>query len=322
MGSSTSTRTSTSKKSADIIPHQCKKILLLGPRGFGKDTFLKQLKLLYGNGFDDEYRIKLIPHIYKQTIKGIQYLTKQCNINLFSEDGKMAAEYLLNFNKDIPEEGNKALPIESIQILLKEQMIIFMHKFGVLNENTYFLSHIDRIAQQDYIPNDEDIINASVDDPDLKLKELEFDIKIRRMMLTINITNPCVENSNWDECKNIYLNNRDRFSFVIFIASSSCYDDGYINDMNLSLLLYGYIGIYYDRDEVPDELILLIKQFYDKQVVFNAMSEQLQMYRDIALDESKNVTLFLNKTDILKSKLRVPIKNVFPGFEEFDEDPK
>ena len=301
---------------AEICRYTPKSILLLGPKASGKYTFLKQLQFLYGDEFDVEYKIALIPHIHKQTIEEIKLIVKQCDTNLFSEEAKSAATYITIFDYDTEStDKDQDSLIKSARILCKEPLIRFMQSFGEQNESSYFLSHIDRIIEENYFPNDQDIVNVSVDDPNLKLKELEFNIEIKDRKYNIDIINPSLTSSNWDECKK-RLNEKSTFDLIIFIASLTCYDDGYINDADLLLLLYGFVGVYYDRDKVPDELISLIKQFYDDRILFNAMTEQLKMYNDIS--GSNILILFLNKYDILESKLNhKPIMNVFPGFEDY-----
>ena len=52
-----------------IIQSKFKQLLILGTKGSGKNTLCKQLRIIYGNGFNDDQREELKDQIYVQILQ-------------------------------------------------------------------------------------------------------------------------------------------------------------------------------------------------------------------------------------------------------------
>eukprot|EP01084_Bolivina_argentea_P155122 270356_1 len=88
-----------------------------------------------------------------------------------------------------------------------------------------------------------------------------------------------------------------------------------MSDSDLNALLTGYIDIVYDVYNVPNELILLIKQFVDMSDIGNAMTEQLELFDYICNCEplqDTSMLLFLNKKDLFADKITKYIRKEVP----------
>eukprot|EP01084_Bolivina_argentea_P155123 270357_1 len=96
-----------------------------------------------------------------------------------------------------------------------------------------------------------------------------------------------------------------------------------MSDSDLNALLTGYIDIVYDVYNVPNELILLIKQFVDMSDIGNAMTEQLELFDYICNCEplqDTSMLLFLNKKDLFSDKIQtIPLQKC-PSFASYSGD--
>jgi len=141
---------------ADSLIH---KMLLLGAGESGKSTLFKQMVALYGTGFTDEERRQYPAIIHNNVVMSLQTLVKQsenfgCKI-LCTE----AMEYVRDMPQDAPinkanEKHFRAL-VADPGIL---ETITHKSKFQLLDSTPYFFARIPKIAVDDYMPDDQDVL--------------------------------------------------------------------------------------------------------------------------------------------------------------------
>lgn len=160
------------------------KLLLLGAGSSGKSTFFKQLCQIHGNGFQQQDIEQARQNIYDCIIDQMKQLVEQCvdNIKIQEEDGingddqdgddqyeyklsgnvKEAADYILSpkiprggidITQDIARLITTLWDDESIK-----QTFISRTNLGVVDSAPHFFEQIDRIADNQYVPTDQDIL--------------------------------------------------------------------------------------------------------------------------------------------------------------------
>lgn len=175
------------------------KVLLLGSGESGKSTIVKQMKIIHQNGFSHEELLEYKPFVYKNVldcIKNIisaimdlepdliknqpdvpQLTIEENNAELsldttLDEKGRKHIldiaelndifdyEYSLNaeetFSEEIAAKIKHVYNTPEVQTFIKFQQ----GNFYLIDSTNYFLSDLDRIAQADYIPSQQDILRT------------------------------------------------------------------------------------------------------------------------------------------------------------------
>ena len=149
------------------------KMLLLGTANSGKSTLMKQLNMIYGDGYNERDRKAYKNSIYSQIIKQIQlilyamYELQENEPDKFGhlqlrDAGNKAAEFFDNLQETV-ETIDKNIA-KNIEILWKESAIreVFdiraQLEHEIYDSSCYFFNQITRIGTQRYMPTDEDIL--------------------------------------------------------------------------------------------------------------------------------------------------------------------
>lgn len=147
------------------------KILLLGAGESGKSTILKQIKIIHQNGFTERDKQDYRPFIYQNIITSSQSVVKA--LYHFKLDGelksvnKVELNQILNYEVSMDTELTLIDPstIVIIKKLVQEPVVIKLinghsSEFYLLDSAAYFFSSLERICQNDYIPNEMDILRT------------------------------------------------------------------------------------------------------------------------------------------------------------------
>ncbi|KAK3826716.1 MAG: G-protein complex alpha subunit GpaA/FadA, partial [Linnemannia gamsii] len=141
-------------------------IYLLGPSETGKTTVLKQLKLLYGRkGLDVERQTyRRVVHLNAmKAIQALSYGLQKCNIPLEKPENIVHLETIT----DAKAETDMFLDmVPAIKALWADTGIQKCYRTGtninLQDSAQYFLDSVDRISEPDYVPTDDDILQARV----------------------------------------------------------------------------------------------------------------------------------------------------------------
>ena len=175
-----------------LISHGERKLLLMGCKGSGKSTIMKHLQMIHGHGYSEKDGLRFICHIYRYISCIIQSLIMKFNW----DDLCVSAQhinYIMNFNKD--EEVNEDEKFDYDLICAMKSVWndngvkrrCLMGEFG----NYYWFRNIDRILSDQYVPNDQDILQ--IPNTDTNIVQQMLDIKQDRFI----IINPCRKYSEW-----------------------------------------------------------------------------------------------------------------------------
>ncbi|KAM8940507.1 guanine nucleotide-binding protein subunit alpha-15-like [Pelodytes ibericus] len=215
------------------------KLLLLGTGESGKSTFIKQMRIIHGTGFSEEDR------------KGYARLVHQ-NIITCTQSLLEAMESLL-ITYDRPENKINGKLIQQldaykIQQIEKEHAAAIkklwndagIHKcyerrteYQLLDSAKYYLSNLERLMHDSYLPTDEDILRVRM--PTTGINEYGFTVdKINLRM--VDVGGQKSERRKW-------IHSFENVSALIYLASLSEYDqqleeDRKDNRMRESLALF------------------------------------------------------------------------------------
>ncbi|KAJ6231680.1 guanine nucleotide-binding protein g(o) subunit alpha [Anaeramoeba flamelloides] len=212
-------------------------ILLLGSGESGKSTIARQMKIIHQNGFSELEKMKFKTIIHSNIIEYIQELIQLIDIKKLPE----LNENLDSIKKEImglmPDSGINSELAEKITLLWENSSIQEAFKIGSLSRipcsAEYFLSNIEKFSDENYIPDETDILNTRA--RTTGILTTEFELNSRKFTL-IDVGGQRNERKKWINCF-------ENVTGVLFVSSLSEYDqvlfeDENINRMHESLLLF------------------------------------------------------------------------------------
>ncbi|KAI6226398.1 Guanine nucleotide-binding proteinG(I) subunit alpha [Aphelenchoides fujianensis] len=177
------------------------KLLLLGAGESGKSTVLKQMRIMYSNGYSDEERRSYKPVVYQNTIQSMMAILKamgSLHIEFDSPLRKQDAHVLVTALQTM-NEGEIS---PEIIVLMKRlwndrglQECVGRSREYQLNDSArYYLNALDRISLPEYVPTQDDVLRTRIKTTGwfvstsiilfLNKKDL-FEEKIRKSPLTL-----------------------------------------------------------------------------------------------------------------------------------------
>jgi len=196
------------------------KILLLGPGESGKSTVFKQMKIIQDEGgFSDEEKASFRDQIYNNCVSQMRTIIEAV-INLRTplsrKESLDYAQQIMKVTRDVTwtkELGNmiKALWADpGIQEVYQKRGKLYQ-----LNDTAnYFLDNIDRINEENYLPNESDVLRVRVRSTGIEEAEFVFD---KKMFRVIDVGGQRSERRKWIHCF-------DGVTAVLFCASLADYD--------------------------------------------------------------------------------------------------
>ncbi|KAL4657879.1 guanine nucleotide-binding protein subunit alpha-13-like isoform X3 [Arapaima gigas] len=261
------------------------KILLLGAGESGKSTFLKQMRIIHGQDFDQRAKEEFRTTIYSNVIKGIRVLVDaraKLHIPWGDQSNETHGETMMAFDtRAVPAAGVETKVflqlLPSICALWADSGIQNAYdrrrEFQLGESVKYFLDNLDTLGQPDYLPTQQDILLARR--PTKGIHEYDFEIKNVPFKM-VDVGGQRSERRRWFECF-------DSVTSILFLVSSSEFDQVLMEDRQT-----------------------------------NRLTESLNIFETIVNNRvfsNVSIILFLNKTDLLEEKVRtVAIKDYFPEY--------
>lgn len=141
------------------------KILLLGAGESGKSTIIKQLSLLYRKGGIMEDRRQFVRVLQNNTLVCMQALLRAAE--QFEYDDKTNPEYVNDATLIMGTEGNDVMTeqmVEAVKRLWASEAIqkTYLHRnqFWILETADYYFENCHRFVEENFLPNDVDVIMA------------------------------------------------------------------------------------------------------------------------------------------------------------------
>jgi len=203
------------------------KLLLLGAGESGKSTLFKQMKILFGeqHGFTPQELQAGIKVVYSNVLYNMKVLLQNCEVHSPAHDTDLADEILsLDENTTVIDEslGEKLKSIwtdPGVQETWKNRA-----DFQVQDALEYFMDRIDSIAQDDYVPNNQDILRSRVRTSGIV--EAEYNIGGARIAM-FDVGGQRNERKKW-------IHAFDNVTAVIFVAAISEYDQVLYEDQSMN----------------------------------------------------------------------------------------
>mmetsp|Transcript_81012 Transcript_81012/g.161563 ORF Transcript_81012/g.161563 Transcript_81012/m.161563 type:complete len:360 (-) Transcript_81012:208-1287(-) len=261
------------------------KLLLLGAGESGKSTLFKQMRILYGKGFDEAERVRFLPKIGFNMMEGLQVLC-QAVIDLELEallaaESKPLWEQLLQ-EPVVFQAPDKGMA-DFVKVLWRDPAIMSAwEQRSTLQVNESFGTFVERVdvlATQDYVPTEEEVLLCRIRTTGITSQEYEVDGATFSMY---DVGGQKNERKKWIHCF-------DNVNAVMFVAALSEYDQ----------------TLFEDEAE-------------------NRMSDAIQLFKWVCSQscfESTSMLLFLNKRDLFEKKCPKVDIGAQPAFADYSGAP-
>lgn len=263
------------------------KLLLLGTGESGKSTFIKQMRIIHGNGYTDDDKRTFIKLVYQNIFMAMNSMIRAMetlkipyrdNANEQKENSKMVKEM------DYETVSTFEQPyVDAIRSLWLDPGIQECYdrrrEYQLTDSAKYYLDSIDRIAEPDYLPSLQDILRVRA--PTTGIIEYPFDLDsiIFRM---VDVGGQRSERRKWIHCF-------ENVTSIMFLVALSEYDQVLVESDNE-----------------------------------NRMEESKALFRTIITYpwfQNSSVILFLNKKDLLEEKILYShLVDYFPEFDGPQKD--
>ncbi|XP_022065770.2 LOW QUALITY PROTEIN: guanine nucleotide-binding protein subunit alpha-13b [Acanthochromis polyacanthus] len=205
------------------------KILLLGAGESGKSTFLKQMRIIHGQDFDQKAKEDFRATIFSNVIKGIRVLVdarEKLHISWGNPSNQRHGDTMMAFDtRSAMAHGHGMVEpkvfqhyLPSIRALWADQGIQSAYdrrrEFQLGESVKYFLDNLEKLGQSDYLPSQQDILLARK--PTKGIHEYNFEIKNVPFKM-VDVGGQRSERRRWFECF-------DSVTSILFLVSSSEYD--------------------------------------------------------------------------------------------------
>lgn len=265
------------------------KILLLGAGESGKSTFLKQMRIINGQEFDQKALLDFRDTIYENILKGMRVLVDardKLGISWQSCENEKQGMLVMSWEGRVGASGVEPSEFQLYVMALCalwadagiQEAYTRRSEFQLSESVKYFLDNLDRIGQLSYIPSKQDILFArkatkGIVEHDFVIKKIPFKM--------VDVGGQRSQRQKWFQCF-------DGITSILFMASSSEYDQVLMEDRRTNRLV---------------ESMNIFETIVNNKLFLNV-----------------SIILFLNKTDLLVEKIRTA--DIRKNFPEFRGDPR
>lgn len=217
------------------------KLLLLGAGESGKSTFVKQMKIIHGDGYSDEELKSYKSTVHSNVLASVGAVLKameRFNIDLQNPSNKTHASAVLKF--PIPLESGAVIPPEIGEAVKSlwhdggfQECFKRAYDYQLSDSAPYYFERMDDILDPSYTPNEQDVLRSRVQTTGVV--ETSFrDGKVTYKLFDVGGQRS--ERRKWIHCF-------DDVKAVLFVAALSGYDmtlfeDDATNRMEESLNLF------------------------------------------------------------------------------------
>ncbi|KAL9982674.1 hypothetical protein ACROYT_G004745 [Oculina patagonica] len=263
-------------------------LLILGSGCSGKTTFLKQLRIVYGDGYTVKERREFKPIIYTNVRRAmIRILEAMEEIGLTFDNEELKTEDFSNLlqHADSEDNENNNFSLEDRVPLLKtfwndasvQTCYDQRNLFYIDDSAKYFFENLERLSQPNYIPTHEDILHARQQTQGVQERRISVNSYNYRV---IDVGGQKNQRKKW-------IHFFEGVTAVVFFVPLSSYDE-----------------------------------FVEEDENSNAMLDSLELFEEISHNgflENTEFILFLNKHDLFVEKLKT--SNLSSCFPDYDGGP-
>ncbi|KAG6005614.1 G-Protein alpha subunit [Claviceps maximensis] len=257
------------------------KLLLLGAGESGKSTILKQMRLIYSQGFNKNERLEWKPVVFSNIIQSFRTIFEAMTELHYSFDTPDNEKHMAHILVDLEISQEERLPqdyLEAIKMLWQDsgvkKAIAKGNEYALHDNLAYFIDDMDRIWADEYVPNNQDLLRSRLRTTGITENIFDLGQLTYRMF---DVGGQRSERKKWIHCfENVHC--------LLFLVAISGYDQCLVEDKD-----------------------------------GNQMNEALMLWESIANSHwfSKSaMILFLNKMDLFREKLpKSPISKY--GFTDY-----
>eukprot|EP00094_Tigriopus_californicus_P004317 TCALIF_04162-PA protein Name:"Similar to Guanine nucleotide-binding protein G(q) subunit alpha (Homarus americanus)" AED:0.19 eAED:0.19 QI:379/0.87/1/1/0.87/1/9/356/396 len=304
------------------------KLLLLGTGESGKSTFIKQMRIIHGSGYTDDDKRGFIKLVFQNIFMAMQSMIRAMDmLKIPYENGDSSEKADLVRSVDFETVTTFESPyVEAIKDLWNDKGISECYdrrrEYQLTDSAKYYLNDIDRIAEPDYLPTQQDILRVRV--PTTGIIEYPFDL---------------------EEIRFSFIEDVDRIGEPGYLPSeqdilrSRVPTTGIIEyPFDLDGVVFRMVDVGGQRSErrkwihcfenVTSIIFLVALSEYD-QILFesdneNRMEESKALFKTIITYpwfQHSSVILFLNKKDLLEEKIMYShLVDYFPEYDGPQKD--
>jgi len=262
------------------------KLLLLGTGESGKSTFIKQMRIIHGSGYNENDRIEFRARVFENIYRGMRAMVDAMdNLHIEYEKADNANKYADMILEVDPESVQELIPehVVAIRSLWADaglqQCYDRKREYQLSDSCKYYLDALDRIDQPNYVPTEQDVLRVRV--PTTGISEYPFDMD-RVIFRMVDVGGQRSERRKWIHCF-------ENVTSIMFLAALSEYD-----------------------------------QYLFESGNENRMQESQALFRTIITYpwfQQSSVILFLNKKDLLEEKIvHSHLRDYFPQYAGPDAD--
>ncbi|KAK8779482.1 hypothetical protein V5799_019176 [Amblyomma americanum] len=156
------------------------KLLLLGTGESGKSTFIKQMRIIHGHGYNDEDKKGFIKLVYQNIFMAMQSMIKareMLKIPFHDPTNQENANLVMSVDYETVTTFEKPY-VDAIKQLWADAGIQECYdrrrEYQLTDSAKYYLTDVDRIAAANYLPTQQDILRVRV--PTTGIIEYPFDL--------------------------------------------------------------------------------------------------------------------------------------------------
>lgn len=198
------------------------KLLLLGTGESGKSTFIKQMRIIHGKGYNDEDKRSFIKLVYQNILTSIQNLVNA-----------MATLHIEYHNQDNHDNAEKVLEVQIEKICGFDDFDPYVtaisaiwndpgvhecyerrREYQLSDSTKYYLNDLERIQDPDYLPTQQDILRVRI--PTTGIIEYPFDLD-QIMFRMVDVGGQRSERRKWIHCF-------ENVTSIMFLVALSEYD--------------------------------------------------------------------------------------------------
>ncbi|EQK97639.1 hypothetical protein G6O67_004666 [Ophiocordyceps sinensis] len=244
------------------------KLLLLGAGESGKSTILKQMKLIYSQGFNNHERLEWKLVIFSNIVQSFRTISEAMSEMGYQFDNSDNEKYMAHLLLEREVGLQESLPrdyVEPIKALWQDSgvkaVIAKGNEYALHDNLAYFLDDVDRIWAHDFIPSNQDVLRSRL--RTTGITETVFDLGQLTYRM-FDVGGQRSERKKWIHCF-------ENVNCLLFLVAISGYDQCLVEDKD-----------------------------------GNQMNEALMLWESIANSHwfaKSAMILFLNKMDLFKEKL-------------------
>jgi len=197
------------------------KLLLLGTGESGKSTFIKQMRIIHGAGYTDEDKRTHIKLVYQNIFMAMQSMIRAMDLLKIQYEDPTCQQEKADLVKSVDYETVTtfdAAYVTAIKDLWADPGIQDCYgrrrEYQLTDSAKYYLSDIDRVAADGYIPTEQDILRVRV--PTTGIIEYPFDLQEIRFRM-VDVGGQRSERRKWIHCF-------ENVTSIIFLVALSEYD--------------------------------------------------------------------------------------------------